>query len=180
MVRKTRRKNGRKMKGGMLNQGRMWNQGHRRTIRKRTPLDNSISQAPQPPRSHFFSHDYDDPHTASTNINSVELQQPDLRAFPPGTPVPPIRDFYTSHRTFVNPQELRNDIIQLNNIITFLQQEIQSIESQQEIVTDNRESDGDLLHLLQEKQRISIQIQDITYRLNKLIPEINTKLRTRS
>ena len=177
MVRKTRRKNVRKMKGGMLNQG------HRRTLRTRTPLDNYISQPPQPPspRSHYFSQEQE----PYNNPPSVELQQPNLRAFPPGTPVPDIRDFYTSHRTFVNPQDLRDDIEQLNNIITFLQQEIKSIESQQKFIP-NGELDrvgregGDLLHLLQEKQRISIQIQDIKYRLKKLIPEINIKLGIRS
>ena len=174
MVRKTRRKNGRKMNGGMEKRS-----ARGRTLKVANNGNRHRRFSPRPPtlRSHFFSHDYGYPHTANSNDHYVEIQ-PTFTAHRPSGRRPPNQSFaaISTHRTLVDTQELIGVIHQLQYLEIFLDQEIRYIESQQVNVPDNEESGGDLLPLLREKQRISIEIQNMTSRLKKLIPEINIKL----
>lgn len=159
---------GRTLRVGIRNNG----SSHRR-FSPRPP------QQPQQPtlRSHYFSQDYGYPDTANSNDRYVEIQ-PTFTAHRPLGRRPPNQSFaaISTHRTLVDTQELIGVIHQLQSLEIFLDQEIRYIESQQVNVPDNEESGGDLLPLLREKQRISIEIQNMTSRLKKLIPEININL----
>ena len=192
MVRKTRRKNVRKMKGGMFNSKS--SNKTRKTGRRLTPASEQFNVRPQPPnvkslnvsRSgpldlHTTMHaplfnNYtnsginDRPHTANPNdhYGTRHRQTPHI----PYDIAPFERSPLTQKRNLVDIQELIGVIHQLRSLHIFLEQEISSIESQQENVPDNGESGGDLISLLEEKQRISIEINNITYRLGRLIPDI--------
>ena len=160
MVRKTRRKKDRKMKGGT---------GRGRTLKvyKSKNGNSNRSIDPQPPSRQIYQNKRRNHlHSFSANTPFSRLNQ-----HRPPSNSPFVRSPLTQNRTLVDTQELIGVIHQLQSLQIFLDQEIRSIESSQH-------SSDDLLSLLREKQRISIQIQDITYRLKRLVPEINTRLRT--